>query len=138
LVNTYFTFKILGYVKKESFNPPPRTTSAIIVLKTKPQNEMLSNPSNFIFRELFLSAGHGSLVRNKLREAIIKYKDNQNKSIGLNQHIQSMTKNEARKIVTRLELPEDILEKSFEQLSNNEIFKLAVSLKVYNFNQFNN
>lgn len=129
LVNTFFKVEIIGFVNKSSFNPPPRTTSAIIKLVTKSKKELLSSLNLFVISELFLSADRGILVKNQLREAIIEYKEYQKKGEAKISGKPLMTKNEAREIINRLKIPYEILNKALEQLNNFEFRILSERLQ---------
>lgn len=120
LVNTFFKSKVKCYVDKQNFFPLPRTTSAIVILEGKSKTEILNNKTSYLFKEIFLSSNRGTLLKNILREAIIRYKQlitsgSTNKTSNF-----VMTKNEARKIINGLDLPKETLEKSVEQLTNDE------------------
>jgi 16S rRNA (adenine1518-N6/adenine1519-N6)-dimethyltransferase len=123
LVNTFFKPKLKGYVEKQNFFPPPRTTSAIITLETKTKNDILNDQTAYLFKEIFLSSHRGTLIKNILRESIIRYK--QYLLTGSNNKTRRflITKNEAREIIKELHLPNEILDKSVEQLTNDE-FKI--------------
>ncbi len=123
LTNTFFNIEVIDFVDKSSFEPQPRTTSAIIHLKKKNEQEILENEQIYLFSKIFLSAQKGTLIKNIFIEAIISF--NEYKKIGETKQNKKplMTKNQAREKIFSLKIPETILNKSVEQL-NNEEFKL--------------
>lgn len=129
LVNTFFHVEVKSYVDKRSFDPPPRTTSAIVVLYAKSNEEILSNQNVYLVSELFLSSHRGTKLKNVLREAIIRYKQYMviGKIESSNKFV--ITKNEARGILDTLDLPNTIWEKSVEQLNNEDFRTLAIKIQ---------
>lgn len=114
VVYAFFKPKILVTVNKEDFDPKPRTASLLILLKPRAKAEY-KNRNLFLLRWLILGAKKSPLIKNSLRECLIGY--------------QSMTKNQARDLISNLKLPNSLLEKSFEQLNNSEYLLLYKSLQ---------
>ncbi|OIP03948.1 hypothetical protein COS31_00365 [Candidatus Roizmanbacteria bacterium CG02_land_8_20_14_3_00_36_15] len=113
LVFTFFEAKVLARVKKEDFDPKPRTDSLLIVLVPRKESEY-KDRLLFLLRWLILGARKSALIKNSLREGLIKY--------------QKITKNEARDLIADLKLPNGLLEKPFEQLNNHEYLLLYKAL----------
>ena len=111
-VNAFFQPRVLQIVGKENFSPPPRTKS--VILSLTPRADIVSLQA-FILRRLLLPARHNPLIKNALLNALIVYK--------------TQTKNEARSIISKLNLPREILEKNFEQLNNFQYLVLYQALK---------
>jgi 16S rRNA (adenine1518-N6/adenine1519-N6)-dimethyltransferase len=120
LINTFYHFDFKGYIYKNNFYPPPKTTSAIIVLEPRKRSEFIQNKSKFIWKYLFTSSPHGPLIKNAIRKGLIKYN---------NKRGEKLTKNQARKIIKNLKIPKTISDKSLEQLNNEELNKLFLLLK---------
>jgi len=116
LVNTFFTAEIVTFVERSEFNPPPRTRSALIKLIPRPQTDY-SDRGLFLSRLLFMTASHSPLIKNALMEGLVKFGTS------------SLTKNEARKVVTELGIPDAILYTSFEHLKNSDYQILSRLLK---------
>ncbi|MFA5895081.1 MAG: rRNA adenine dimethyltransferase family protein [Candidatus Shapirobacteria bacterium] len=116
LVNTFFVPEIISWVDRTEFNPPPRTKSALIRLTHRPEYDYESR-GLFLAKQLFLTASHSPLVKNALTEALIKFQSS------------PLTKNEARKIISEMELPDSILYTSFEHLNNQNYQTLCRLLK---------
>lgn len=108
MAKTFFEIKLIANVSKSNFMPKPRTDSAIIKFTPKKNEDFLNNKKQYLLRRLFLTAKHNPLVKNSLVEGLIKF------------NIRQMTKNEARAEISKLNLPENILRKPFEQLNNEE------------------
>lgn len=108
LCSSFFEVRKIAKVPKVYFNPVPKTDSLIIDLKPKKGSPIAQN--------LFLSQTKGSKIKNFLMNGFIL----------LNK---KTTKNEARKMVSSLNLPIEILEKSFSQLNNDEVRLLASKLQ---------
>lgn len=111
----FFKPELILAVKKENFDPKPRTESAILKLVPLEPNDFQKNQKLFLVRQLFLTANKSPLVKSVLRESLIRF--------GV-----STTKNEARKMVENYGIPETILTKPFEQLNNKEYLSLFKSL----------
>jgi len=75
LVNTFFYVKVISEVDKNCFYPKPRTKSKIIVLIPRDKSDYLENEVLFIFRYLFLGSSRSALVKNALKEALIRYNE---------------------------------------------------------------
>lgn len=128
LVDTFFKPEVKCYVDKRNFFPSPKKTSALVVLKSKTKSEVVNDKTSYLFKEIFFSSGRNTLLKNILREAVIRYKQflvlgNINKTYSF-----IMTKNEARKIISELNLPQAVLEKPVEQLTNEEFKTLSEKL----------
>jgi 16S rRNA (adenine1518-N6/adenine1519-N6)-dimethyltransferase len=109
-VNTFFESKLLAKVSKDNFYPKPRTESAILMFKPLGEEIYKNDKKMFLIRQLFLTSGKSPLLKNVLMNSLVNF----NKS----------TKNEARAMVAEYKLSETMLNKSFEQLNNEEYLKL--------------
>jgi 16S rRNA (adenine1518-N6/adenine1519-N6)-dimethyltransferase len=117
LVAAFFKPTLIATVGKENFEPKPRTESAILKLIPLQPIDYQRDKKLFLMRQLFLTAGKSPLVKNALRESLIRF------------GTLPMTKNEAKNIVMTYEIPETILIKPFEQLNNKEYRILYEALK---------
>jgi len=115
LVQSFFNPEIIKKIPKTSFWPQPKTNSAILKLLPKTKADYSKNPVFKILKELFSSAPRNPLIKNSLREVLIRQNF-------------AKTKNEARKIIEDLNLSPDLLEKTFKQLNNSQLKSLYFSL----------
>lgn len=111
LVNTFFESEIIKKVNKKSFYPIPRTNSFIVRLVPRKEEEFTSNQNLFILRELFRTAQKGTLLKNALKKAFLRFK----KISG-----ELSTKKQEKAFVENLGLSPILLNKSVEQLNNLE------------------
>lgn len=118
LVQSFFDLQVVEKVPKTSFFPQPRVNSAIILLKPKKSIKKTQDPTLTIFQQLFLAAPRNPLIKNCLREILIKQKF-------------AKTKNQARNIIKELKIPPQILEKPLEQLNNEQLASLYFSLRSF-------
>lgn len=118
LVQTFFDVEFLATVKKQDFLPPPRTDSVIIRLIPKKEDCFKENKRDFVLRRLFITSSHSPLVKNCIKEALIEFN-----SPGI------LTQNQARENIASLGIQEITLNKSFEQLNNEELRFLSSSLR---------
>lgn len=123
LVETFFNVHLVANVSKQSFDPPPRTESAILEFIPRDQSEFREGRPLFVARELFRTAIHSPQVKSAIREALIKFaKDQRGVPV-------VMTKNEARAIVDSLGLSDEVLDYPLEQLGNPRLLELDQALK---------
>ncbi|MGB9911292.1 MAG: ribosomal RNA small subunit methyltransferase A [Microgenomates group bacterium] len=118
LIQSFFNPQVIEKIPKNSFFPQPKVNSAILRLTPKTKNDYQKNPFLKIFKELFLSAPRGPLIKNALRETLIRQK-------------LAKTKKEAKKIISQLNLPQEILQKPLEQLNNQQLYQLYYSLRSF-------
>jgi len=116
LVQTFFKIGLLAPVAKQSFLPIPRTDALLVKLTPRSVEEIKANKHDFIFRRLFLTSRHSPLVKNCIKEALIEL-DNK-----------TLTQNQAKEIISSLDLPETVLNKPFEQLRNKDLRLISGSL----------
>ena len=102
LTNSFFKINYIEEIKPSSFKPEPKALSALITLI--PLNEKELNKNELIIRNLFLY--RYMKLKNALKEILIK--------------LDNITQNEARTIINNLNINEDILDKKFDELSNEE------------------
>ncbi len=112
---TDFAFRI----KKDDFDPPPRTESVAVVLKPLSMDAYRKSPEKFVFREIFLQKD--KKLRNSLVEALIS----------LNTKILGgrFTKNMARERSKKMGLHEKMLGKKAGDLKADDFEKLRKALR---------
>lgn len=134
LVKTFFHTKFMCLVKKSMFNPPPRTDAAVVELIPRERWEFLGNKAYYLLRRLFLSARHGPLVVNALKEGLIEFeRETRGIPAGKREEV-LLTKKKAKEVVGKMGLSDDLLHKSLSQLNNQEIGELWSGLN----SSFNN
>lgn len=106
LTNCFFEFNKIMDIVPESFNPAPRTMSSMISLKHKANN---TNDIYAFFKQMYL------LNHKKIKNAIIE-------SLIITKHC--LTQREAREIVNKLNISDEILETKFEVCSNEQLLTL--------------
>lgn len=111
LTNTYFALKELMTIAPDAFNPKPRVMSKLVKITPKKDKSAL----DVILETLYdLDA---KLIKNSLLEAFIK--------------LNNITKKESKIIVLNLNLPEEILNKQFNLISNEELKCLYEKIYLY-------
>jgi len=115
LVHTFYKPEIVAKVDKKYFDPPPRTQSAILKLIPRLGIDY-QDKKLFLLRHLFLTAHYGALLKNALMAGLIRFENGK------------FTKNEARQVVSKLNVSERTLNKQFEQLNNKEYLILYNAL----------
>jgi 16S rRNA (adenine1518-N6/adenine1519-N6)-dimethyltransferase len=101
IFSSFFTPKILLEVSKNKFYPIPRTNSVVIdLIKLR---DPLENKNLGLFLRQYIYQHEEQLVKNSLMEGLIKYQ----KLI----HLNKLTKNEARKIISKTKIAKNLLEK---------------------------
>jgi len=115
---TFFNLKIIiEKISPRAFSPPPKVSSSLIKLTHKSDEAYKKNLNLFVNKRLFqLSLGK---PKNIIREAIIDWAKLNN---------QFVTKNEAKKIINKIQIEPPILETVFENLTNQQIQKLALKI----------
>lgn len=119
ITRSFFTVNKIADVPRSAFTPAPDTDS--MILEFIPKNAVTT--SDLLFRQLIVNQKSGGLIKNALMNSLIYL----NRKKGIN-----LTKNEARIVVNNLNLPEDVLNKSFAQLSNAEIRLVGQSIDSLN------
>ena len=99
--NSSFEVSLEMQIKKEDFEPQPKTESVVIALKPLSSKAYMKKPENFIFRELFLQ--RTKKLKNALMEALINF----NKKI----LSRAFTKKMARAVIADMNLGRALLEK---------------------------
>jgi 16S rRNA A1518/A1519 N6-dimethyltransferase RsmA/KsgA/DIM1 with predicted DNA glycosylase/AP lyase activity len=118
LTNSFFKTEKLMEIGKESFAPQPRVMSGILRLVEKDLDESKKDIKEFVIRELFFY--DNMKIKNGLKEGLIQYN--------------SMSQREAKSIIDRLEIDDDLLEMKFEIISNKDLERLLIRLdKLYTF-----
>lgn len=110
LVKSFFEVDYIEEIKPSSFNPEPRVLSALITLR--PINK--TDKKDLIIRNLFLY--RYMKIKNSLKEILIK--------------LNNITQNEARSIINKFEINEEILNKKFDELSSEETLYLINKIDV--------
>jgi len=120
LATSLFNFQLIKVgIGKENFWPPSRTSSAIVKLTKLKPKELYSSPSRFLWYRLFTHPR--SKVKNSLREGLVI--------------LFQTTKNQARAIIKKLGLSENLLEKTVEQLNGNQLEELDKAIFKVSNNQ---
>lgn len=111
LTNLYFDIKKIIDIKPQSFNPEPRVMSSLIVLTIKDINSLDKNDKilAMLYKYRYMK------VKNALKEILIK--------------LDNITQRQARDIISKLNISEPILNKLFDELSNNEVKELKNNIK---------
>jgi ribosomal RNA small subunit methyltransferase A len=120
LTQCYFQIEVVQTINRTAFRPKPRVKSAIIVMVPLDKAQLLSIPELFVMREVFEQRDR--LVKNALREGLIRYTQALDKS---------MTKNEARAIIADVISDETALSVHFENLNNQQIENLYRGVKLW-------
>lgn len=118
LVQTFFKAEVLRAIPKQNFTPVPRTDSVIVRLTPKSEDDFANDVHSFIFRRLFLTSSYSPLVKNCIKEALIKHSKSE-----------KLTQTQSRAIIEELKIDKSILEKPFEQLSNSELALLSSAIR---------
>lgn len=106
LTNLYFNIERIIDIEPKSFEPQPRVMSSLIILTQKDIKEL--NKEDIILRMLYKY--RYMKVKNALKEILIK--------------LDGITQREARHIITKFNISNNILDKLFDELSNNEVKEL--------------
>ena len=111
LTNLYFNVEKIIDIKPDSFEPKPRVLSSLIVLTKKDINELSKEDKiiRMLYKYRYLK------VKNALKEILIK--------------LDNITQKEARAIINSYNIDENILNKLFDELSNNEVKVLKNKIK---------
>ena len=114
ITNSYFTLTKLLEVLPSSFDIKPHTLSYIVKLEKKTFNSL----SNIYKLYNLLYYYQDKKIKNSLKEALIKVYD--------------LTQKEAKNMISKLNIPEDILETKFEIISNEDLKVLNSCLNTLN------
>lgn len=106
---SFFKPKILLEVPKEKFYPVPNTNSVLINLIKLPDPIVNKNLGRYLRQRMYQH--EDQLVKNSLMEGLITY----NRII----FKKNMTKNEARKVISEKQIPENLLQ---QNPNNSEIY----------------
>lgn len=101
----YFDIKIIRYVSRESFNPKPKVGSSVIMIKPRKYKSFLKSFVEY--------------RKSKVKNALVQL---YTKELG-------MTKNEAKEIITKINLEDNILDKQVDNLSFDELKKISAKFK---------
>lgn len=107
LTNSFFNIEKLRDINPTSFEPKPKTLSGIIKLSPI-KLDKIKDKKRYIIRQLFFY--RNMKIKNALKEAIISY-DN-------------ISQKEAKDIINKLNIDEEILEDKMETISNINLDKL--------------
>ncbi len=118
LTNCFFKAEKIMDILPESFNPKPRVLSSMIRLTPIKENDLSDNM--IIFRNLYFY--DDKKIKNSLVESFIRL--NYLKNI-------KMTQKEAKKIVSELSINEELLGKTFNAISNEELNVIYESINTY-------
>ena len=111
LTNLYFNVEKIMDIKPTSFKPEPRVMSSLIVLTIKDINTLSKEDKiiRLLYKYRYMK------VKNSLKEILIK--------------IDNITQREARDIINNYNIDNNILDKLFDELSNNELKELKNNIK---------
>ena len=98
---SFFEVKLLLDVPKEKFFPIPKTNSAVIDLQKLP--DPIETKNLGVFLRQYMYQREDKLVKNSLMDGLIDY--------ARLVHTKLLTKNEARALVTKANIPQEWLEK---------------------------
>ena len=110
LTKSFFNTEKLGEIIPTAFEPKPRVMSGIIKMVPK---KLDINDEYYVTRELFFY--RDKKIKNSLKEIIIKK--------------YNITQKESIKKIEDLHISEEILDKTFEVLSNKELDELLSKIK---------
>ena len=116
ICQSFYKIEKIADVPRVSFLPVPNTDSIILKLTPK-EIDPKDNLYDYIVQNLVLAQKYGGQIKNILMKIFILASD------------KTLTKNQAREKVEKLNLKNEILSKSFAQLNNKEIQSLATELK---------
>ncbi len=101
LTNTYFNTQKYFDIEPNSFNPMPKTISSVIKLTKKTEYTKL----DLIFKKLYEL--DNKKIKNSLMESLIQ--------------INMLTKKESKEIIYNLNIKDNILNKKFNEITNEEL-----------------
>ena len=111
LTNLYFNVEKVIDIEPASFEPKPRVMSSLIVL-TKKDDKLLSKEDlilKLLYKYRYMK------VKNAIKEILIK--------------LDNITQRQARDIVSKYNINDNILDKLFDELSNEEVKELKNCIK---------
>ena len=111
LTNLYFNLEKIMDIKPTSFDPEPRVMSSLVILTIKDINKLSKEDKivRLLYKYRYMK------VKNALKEILIK-RDN-------------ITQREARDIINKFNININILDKLFDELSNEEAKELKNQIK---------
>jgi len=111
LTNLYFNVEKIMDIEPKSFEPQPRVMSSLIVLKQKDINTLTKTDKilRLLYKYRYMK------IKNALKEILIK--------------LDNITQRDARNIITKYNIDNTILEKMFDELSNEEVKMLKNAIK---------
>lgn len=112
LTNCFYNARKIIDITPEKFEPKPRVMSSIIELKFKAV-ENVNNDTQLIFRYMYYFKN--KKVKNALIESLINSSRIKDKIL---------TQKSSKNIVGKLNITNNILNKTFEEISNNELKQL--------------
>ena len=118
LTNCFFKIEKIMDILPESFDPKPRVLSSMIRLTPIKENDLTDEM--IIFRNLYFY--DDKKIKNALVESFIRL--NYLKNI-------TLTQREAKKIVSELSINEELLAKTFNAISNEELIAIYESINSY-------
>ncbi len=120
LTQTFFNPQVIRTIEKKKFFPVPRTDSAIIRLTPKTREGMNLSKRDYLLKRLFVTSRYSPLTKNSLKEGLIELA----RLSG-----ETLTQNQARAIISEMDIPNDVLDKPFQQLSNENLKALSRALR---------
>lgn len=110
LTNIYFNIERYFDIYPESFNPKPRVMSSAVRLSFK----NTYTKKELLFQNMYKL--DNKIVKNSLLESLIK--------------INNLTKREAKEIIKSYNIPDNILNKKFNMITNKELNELYNTIKL--------
>lgn len=116
LCSSFFEVIQRKQISRSFFVPEPGTDS--VILEFKPKTKI--GIKDYISQRIIVGQKHGPLIKSALVNALISYHKGKEQKV--------LTKNMAREIVGKLNLSDELLNKPFSQLKNEEVRLLASCL----------
>ncbi len=117
LFTAYLDTVLVLKVAKTSFFPQPKTSWALVKITPK-RNSLAEGDLKGYFKK-YLFDHPDAKLKNSAMEAIIKIFKSQGKNI---------TKNQARELISKLELPPETLENNFNKFGKNELRTIILKM----------
>lgn len=114
LTNCFFDVKWYFDVPRECFYPEPKTLSSVIKLTPKKDYKSLE----LLFKNMYLL--DDKKIKNALMESLIKVK--------------GLTKRESKELISNLNISDELLDKKFLSISNQELKELYAKLNSLHVN----
>ena len=121
LTRCYYRVTKICDIPPESFSPPPKTWSSIVVLLPITKEELVKTPVFFVMREIFEQ--RDKKLKNALREAIIRL---------YNMRSVFMSKRECEQLISTYVSSLENSNMVLEQMNNRQLETLFIFLRTIN------